>query len=179
MIISKAIRIHCLIILILAIQSCGVAPRTLGTYIEDYSIVSRAKDIVNTSHDKQKSSSVQAHAYNEILLLTGEVSKEKTRLNILEDMTKIPKVRQIHNEIHISDPISTWSKVTDSFIKTKIRSKIFFKKRIKPREIKIISRNGTVYLMGMVNNLKAEELTKIVQRTKGVKSVVVLFENSK
>ena len=84
---SKFIKIFFLIILGITLESCGIAPRTLGTYIEDHAIVSHANKITNNGDANEQKYSVQAHAYNEILLLTGEVAREKTRLDILENMT--------------------------------------------------------------------------------------------
>lgn len=161
-----------------AMQSCGVAPRTLGTYIEDHSIVSQAEKIISKSKHIKKDFSVQAHAFNEILLLTGEVAQEKTRMDLFDTMTNIPKVRQIQNEISIRDPISFRTKISDSFIKSKIKSKIIFKNIVKQREVKIICRNGTVYLMGLVSSVKNAKLTRIAQGTRGVQSVVVLLETT-
>ena len=160
-------------------QSCGVAPRTLGTYIEDHSIVSQAKKINKAPEYAKSNFSVQAHAFNELLLLTGEVAQEKDRTDLFDRIADIPKVRQIHNEISIGNPITTRTKLSDHFIKSKIKSKILFKNIAKRREVKIICRNGTVYLMGLINDTKAAKLTTIVQETRGVNSVVILLETTK
>ena len=179
MTISRIIFFSCAIILSFAIQSCGVAPRTLGTYIEDHSIVSQAEKIIKESNHAKSDFSVQAHAFNEVLLLTGEVAQEKIRIDLFDRITNIPKVRQIQNEINISNPIKNRTKLTDRFVKSKIKSKMFFKNIAKRREVKIICRNGTVYVMGLINSTKVAELTKIVQETRGVSSVVVLLETTK
>ncbi len=161
------------------IQSCGVAPRTLGTYIEDRSIASKAEKIINEPSRTKRNFSVQAHTFNEVLLLTGEVAQEKTRMDLFDKIAKIPKVRQIQNEISIRDPITNRTKISDSFIKSKIKSKILFKNIAKNREVKIICRDGTIYLMGLINSEKATKLTKLIKETRGVKSVVALFETTK
>ena len=179
MTISRIIFFSCAIILSFAIQSCGVAPRTLGTYIEDHSIVSQAEKIIKESNHAKSDFSVQAHAFNEVLLLTGEVAQEKIRMDLFDRITNIPKVRQIQNEINISNPIKNRTKLTDRFVKSKIKSKMLFKNIAKRREVKIICRNGTVYVMGLINSTKVAELTKIVQETRGVNSVVVLIETTK
>ena len=178
MTISRIIFFSCAIILSFAIQSCGVAPRTLGTYIEDHSIVSQAEKIIKESNHAKSDFSVQAHAFNEVLLLTGEVAQEKIRIDLFDRITNIPKVRQIQNEINISNPINNRTKLTDRFVKSKIRSKMLFKNIAKRREVKIICRNGTVYVMGLINSTRVAELTKIVQETRGVNSVVVLIETT-
>ena len=179
MTISRIIFFSCAIILSFAIQSCGVAPRTLGTYIEDHSIVSQAEKIIKESNHAKSDFSVQAHAFNEVLLLTGEVAQEKIRMDLFDRITNSPKVRQIQNEINISNPIKNRTKLTDRFVKSKIRSKMLFKNIAKRREVKIICRNGTVYVMGLINSTKVAELTKIVQETRGVNSVVILLETTK
>ena len=179
MTISRIIFFGCAIILSFAIQSCGVAPRTLGTYIEDHSIVSQAEKIIKESNHAESDFSVQAHAFNEVLLLTGEVTQEKIRIDLFDRITNIAKVRQIQNEINISNPIKNRTKLTDRFVKSKIKSKMLFKNVAKHREVKIICRNGTVYVMGLINSTKVAELTKIVQETRGVSSVVVLLETTK
>jgi osmotically-inducible protein OsmY len=167
------------IILSFAMQSCGVAPRTLGTYIEDHSIASQAKKIIKDSDYTESNFSVQAHAFNEVLLLTGEIAREKNRIDLFDRIADIPKVRQIHNEISIGNPITNRTKLSDRFIKSKIKSKILFKNIAKRREVKIICRNGTVYLMGLINDTKAAKLTTIVRETRGVNSVVTLLETTK
>ena len=179
MTIPRLILLSGTIILSFAMQSCGVAPRTLGTYIEDRSIVSQAKKIINEPNHAKSNYSVQAHAFNEVLLLTGEVAQEKNRIDLFDRITDISKVRQIQNEISIGNPITNWTKLSDRFIKSKIKSKILFKNIAKRQEVKIICRNGTVYLMGLINSTKATKLKKIVQETRGVNSVVVLLETTK
>lgn len=179
MTITKITLFSCAIILSFAMQSCGIAPRTLGTYIEDHSIVSQAKKIIKNADYAKRNFSVQAHAFNEVLLLTGEVPQEKNRTDLFDRIADIPKVRQIHNEISIGNPITYRTKLSDRFIKSKIKSKILFKNIAKRQEVKIICRNGTVYLMGLIKDNKAANLTTIVQETRGVNSVVILLETTK
>ena len=59
---------------------------------------------------------------------------------------------------------------------TKLKTKLLASKEIAGSKIKVIAENGTIFLMGLVNRDDAQTITDIASNTRGVKSVVRVFE---
>lgn len=61
----------------------------------------------------------------------------------------------------------------DSFVTSKIKTKLFFSRKTTAADFKITTQNGTVYVLGISkNNAELSEALKIISNTSGVKKVV-------
>ena len=67
---------------------------------------------------------------------------------------------------------------SDSWITTKVKSSLVGLdiKGFDPSRVKIVSENGTVFLMGMVYHKEADGIVARTQQVSGVQRIVKLFE---
>lgn len=118
-------------------------------------------------------------AYNGKTLITGETPTKQLKTKIIAIVRVIAGVKLVHDELIIGQPSSLSSRSKDAYITTKIKSALSKVKHLPgfdATRIKVITENGTVYLMGLVHNNEGLVASEIARREKGVKKVVKIFE---
>ncbi len=151
-------------------------PRTTGMVIDDKGIQFRAADLLH----KDESLSGQAHinvtSYNGVVLLTGETPTAEMRTHAEQLVGGIENVRRVHNEITVAAPSSGLTRSSDTLITTKVKTRMLTEKNFDSGRVKVVTENGTVYLMGLMTRDEAAVATEIARGTGGVQRVVKLFE---
>lgn len=187
---NKNFYIYMIFSIILGLQACaavvvtGAATgatiahdrRTPGTFIEDETIELKAIQAFYTDKEIHEQAHLNATSFNLVVLLTGEATTEELRQRIVEKVRNIPKVTHVYNEITIAAPSSLISRSSDTVITTKVKSKLLSDERTPGTRIKIVTENGTVYLIGLLRHAEAEYATEIARHTRGVQKVVKLFQ---
>lgn len=179
-----------LIIPIIILQGCaaavvtGVAAgtalvhdrRTSGSVIDDEGIELKAATAIYDNKEIHDQSHINVTSYNGIVLISGETLTEDLKQQITELIKAIPKVTRVHNELMIAAPSSLPSRSSDSWITSKIKTKLTTDKNIDPFYIKVVTEHGVVYLMGIVSHAEADAAVAIVTKADGVQRVVKIFE---
>ena len=107
------------------------------------------------------------------VLLTGSVKESKHRLDAIKLSWKVLGVREVINEIEVTEKGGIKNYLIDVKIKTQMRYKVIADKKISSINYNFEAVNGTLYIMGISKNKK--ELKKVVEHgnnTKGVLKVV-------
>ena len=115
-------------------------------------------------------------AFHNQVLLTGTAANEALRKKAANLAAYTPSVEHVYNFIRVGPIPSHSSIIKDSWITTKIKSKIIAAAKMSPGSVKVVTDNSTVYLMGFVTPKEAEVATSTAQHTNGVKQVVRIFE---
>lgn len=119
---------------------------------------------------------VNVTSFKRNVLISGEVPDEATRSAIEKIVSGIDGVRNVNNELAISPSSSLISRSNDSRITSAVRLRLARDKRIRLDDIKVVTENGTVFLMGNVKRAEADAAADVASTTSGVKLVVKLFE---
>jgi osmotically-inducible protein OsmY len=148
--------------------------RTRDAMIEDQQIETMAAERV----DKQLKSvmHVNVTSYNHNVLISGEVPDERTKMEIENIISAIEEVRNVYNELAVSSTSSLASRSNDGLVTSNIKLRFVNDKRFNADQIKVVTENGTVYLMGLVKHDEADAASDVTSTTKGVQRVVRLFE---
>ena len=149
--------------------------RTLGTKINDQQIETVARVNLDKGGDALKEANINIDSFNGIVLLSGQVPSEQLKQQAGEILGKINPVRQVHNELSVAANSDLQVKSKDSWITTKIKTKLIASS-IQSRRVRIITEAKTVYLMGLVSRYEAERITNVAKNTRGVAQVVKVFE---
>lgn len=112
--------------------------------------------------------------FNGDILLVGHVETEEMRQEAYKRVNTVTGYRRLFKEISIK-PIRT-NIAKDSWITTKIRSKIVADSEINPHMVKVVTSDQVVYLMGDVIATQADWIIDIAKTTTGVLRVVRLFK---
>ena len=148
--------------------------RTTGSYIEDEGIEDKAISRINTKYGNAIHMNVTS--FNRHVLITGEVTNEEIKTGIAQIVSGIPNVKAVSNELTVSGSTSITSRSSDSIITGNVKLRFLNSKAFQADHVKVITENGTVFMMGLVYHKEAEAATDIASTTSGVERVVKVFE---
>jgi osmotically-inducible protein OsmY len=151
----------------------GEDRRTVGTITEDQGIELKA---ANRIEEKIKDAHVNVTSYNRAVLLTGEVSTEAAKADAERITRAVENVRSVFNELQVSGNASVQARTNDSVLTSKVKARFVDASKFSPVHVKVVTENGVVYLMGMVNKKEAADATEVARTTGGVRKVVRMFE---
>jgi len=150
--------------------------RTLGRYLEDEAI--ETKILVNVGKGSQAlaQSHVNVVSYNAQVLLIGQVPDENVKREAEAIARQTQHVRKVHNELDIAGPTSTIVRSNDVYLTSRVKVQMLADERIAGNRIKVVTENGVVYLMGLVNRQEADLAVEITRSIVGVRKIVKVFE---
>lgn len=143
--------------------------------LNDHYITMKATRAIYIDTDKYKDTHVSVSTFNNVVLLAGEVNTPNQKTAIENIVKKIKGIDELHNLITTSHSSSALTRVSDSWITAKIRAKLIAMNDIDPSKIKVVTENGTVFLMGIIPHAEADIIIDIARTTDGVQSVVKIF----
>ena len=153
--------------------------RTVGTMIDDEGIEWKIKTTINEDQSLSSQSHINVISLNGVVLLVGQAPTEALHQQATNLAKGIEKVRVVHNEMTIAAPNSYITRTSDSYITSKVKTSLFKVKGhedFDPTRVKVVTENGTVYLMGIVYRSEADDAAKQASHVGGVQNVVKLFE---
>lgn len=148
--------------------------RTTGAYIEDESIEDKTASQIVAKY--KKDIHVNVTSFNRHVLITGEVPDEETKNGVAQIAASIPNVKAISNELAVSGTTGISSRSSDTLVTGDVKLRFLNSKVFQPDHVKVVTENGTVFLMGLVYHREADAAAEIASTTKGVKQVVRVFE---
>jgi len=143
--------------------------------MNDQYITMQASHTLYDDTDRFKHTNISIATFNRVVLLTGQVPEPWQRAAVGKIVKNIPNVEEIYNQLTIAQPSSSLTTASDTWITTKIKSQFILSEDIDPSQIKVVTENGTVYLMGMIFPSQAKEAIEIARTTDGVQNVVKIF----
>ncbi|WP_392552121.1 division/outer membrane stress-associated lipid-binding lipoprotein [Orbus wheelerorum] len=150
-------------------------PRTTGTQVDDTTLDSRMGVKLKEESDYFKGSRIVASAYDGNMLLIGQAKSQEVIDKAFELAQSVDGVKKIYNKIRVGQIVSAGTMTNDSWITTKVKSSLIADKQTKARDIKVITEDGQVFLIGFVTpedgRLAADKASKV----SGVKLVTTIF----
>lgn len=150
--------------------------RTLGTVVEDNTIESKAKALISEHEEQIGESNIHIKSFNTVLLITGQVKTQKAKTHISKLTQDIRHVKRVHNELEVIGPTAFMSRVNDSYLSSKVTSRLIFTDGVDSGRIDTVVENGTVYLMGLVTQDEAQRTVEALQNVSGLEKIVRVFE---
>jgi osmotically-inducible protein OsmY len=150
--------------------------RSVGAQIDDESIAVRASSSISGEPRLKEQTHINVTSFNGIVLLTGEARDGETRDRALAQLRAVPNVRRVVNEVRIAEPSSTGKRSNDTWPTTKVKSKFTGTDGVESRQVKVVTENAAVHLMGPVSREEAERASEAARSVGGVGRVVRVFE---
>jgi osmotically-inducible protein OsmY len=119
---------------------------------------------------------INVTTFNQVVLLTGETTTPELRSQAEATAHAIPNVTQVYNQIAIKGATSSLSRTSDSWITTKIKTRMLATKGLESSSIKVVTEDGVVYLLGIVSKQQAETTVNIARQVSGVQRVIRIFQ---
>lgn len=119
---------------------------------------------------------VNVTCFNQVVLLTGEAPTPALKQKVDDIAHSVPDISRVYNQVDIMGPTSSLTHASDSWITTKIKTQMLATQDLKSGTIKVVSENGTVYLMGVVTREQADVAVDIARQVTGVQKVIRIFQ---
>lgn len=111
--------------------------------------------------------------YSEVLL-TGEVPTEALKEQITAIVRSMPDVRKVYDELKVGPMRGYSSTVQDGYITSKFMAKVLANQEVKSSQVKAVTDNGVVYIMGRMTPTQQSHLIDIANGTVGITELVLL-----
>ena len=164
-------------------SSAGAGPieedpgeRTFGQRLTDASIETKAKVNINASDEGYDDAHLSIVSFNGFLLLAGQVPSEALKTLATAVVRKIEGVRRIYNELEIGPATSVGTRSHDTWITTKVKSKLLASSDTPGTRVKVVTENSVVYLMGLLTEEEADRVSLEAGEVSSAERVVQLFE---
>ncbi len=172
----------CIPLPVLAIAGAGGAGvmmaqdrRTSGVYIEDEAIENKVIAAINQQLPKS-TTHLNVTSFNRNVLLSGEVASYEDRAEAARLTALVTNVRNVQNELVVSPPTSLGTRSNDTLITSDVKMGLTRVKDFRADYVKVVTENGTVFLLGLVNRNEATIAADVASTTNGVRRVIKLFE---
>lgn len=150
-------------------------PRTVGTQIDDETLEEKVLYAINQDQQLKAEARINVISYNGRILLIGQVPNEHLKNIATSLVNGVNHVIETYNELRIGSKISLAQISQDSWITTQIKSKLFISNQVKSSDVKVITENGEVFLMGNLTKQQASSAAEIARNISGVKKVIKVF----
>ena len=111
-----------------------------------------------------------------MVLITGQVATENSRMEVEQIVSQVRKIRRIHNELTVTSATSTLTRASDTWITAKIKANMIGDDQVNATQVKVVTENGVVYLMGLVSRMQGENAIRVVRGVNGIQKIVKIFE---
>lgn len=119
-----------------------------------------------------KDTHIIANAFNGKVLLTGEVANDADKQKATSAVQSISGVKGVDNQLTVGPVTSLDVRNNDSFITTKVKSRLVNDNPELGNAFKVVTENGVVYVLGNLTQSELERGIEITRTTAGVQRVV-------
>ncbi|MBB3107875.1 osmotically-inducible protein OsmY [Psychrobacter luti] len=149
--------------------------RTIPQRLLDRSIEHTVKiNVYGLQENLQQTSRMSIDSFNSEVLLTGEVPTEAIKAEVEKVVSSMPDVRHVYNELNVSASKGYSSTVHDGYITSKLLAKVASSNGVKASQIKAVTNDGVVYIMGRMTPTQQSHLIDIANNTVGITELVLL-----
>jgi len=148
--------------------------RTSATIIEDQTIENKINNRVDEKYKDQLH--VNPVSFNRFVLLTGEAPTEEIKQDLTIVALEVQNVRNVQNEVIVAGNSSFTSRSSDTLLTSNIKGRLTQNKDVSANHVKVVTKNSTAFLMGLVTRAEAEAAAQTAATTSGTQRVVKVFE---
>ncbi|MCQ9120569.1 osmotically-inducible protein OsmY [Rodentibacter pneumotropicus] len=151
-------------------------PRTMGTQVDDETLEFKVENALDKDEQIKSEARVNAVSYSARVLLIGQVPSENTKETATGLAKGVDGVVDVYNELRVNPKITIGQISKDSWITTQVKSKMLVDDRVKSTDVKVITENGEVFLLGNVTQAQADAAAEIASKISEVQKVVKVFK---
>ena len=169
----------CAPLLVAGVGTAAVAAhdrRSLGAFLDDQTIEMKAGSALRSDDELKRDTNINVTSLNGIVLMSGEAPTSELRDRALAKMRDIGGIRRIVNEVRVAPIASFASRSHDTWLTTKVKTKLIHTEDLDSTRVKVVTENDAVYLMGLVTQKEAALATEAARSIQGSDRVVKLFE---
>ena len=150
--------------------------RTPGVFIDDAVLEPMVRSEIRKSDQGFKGSHLAIVSFNGVVLIAGQVANEALRAKASEAAQNLQRVRKVHNELTVGGPISLVARSNDSWLTTKVKTRLLASDQAYGTKIKVVTENGVIYMLGIITRNQADIAVNVASQVYGVQKIVKVFE---
>ena len=151
--------------------------RTAGAVVEDQSIETKVVVNLKKLEPELKKANIKVISHNGVVLLVGQVASDGLKARATQITSdSSTKIKRIHNELEVAGKTSLLARSNDNWVATKVRTLMLANSSVPSGQIRVITENGAVFLMGLVTQADADGAADLARNVSGVTRVVKVFE---
>ncbi|EIJ69205.1 divisome-associated lipoprotein YraP [Haemophilus parahaemolyticus] len=147
-------------------------PRSAGTQVDDEILEEKVAQNLNNDAQLKTETRINVVVYNGKVLLIGQAPNYTAAETAKNIAAGVEGVKEVVNEIRTGEVIRASQVAIDSWITTTIKSKLLLNGEVKTTEVKVITENGEVFLIGKLSHTQADAATEVARNVRGVSKVV-------
>lgn len=148
--------------------------RTTGTMVQDESIEFKSNRRIKEKFGRKVH--VDVTSFNRHVLLTGEAASATVKNEIEDIVRAVEGLHDVTNKIAVGEVRPLTARTHDALITSKVKTRFVNEGIFQANHVKVVTEDGVVYLLGLVDREEAQNAVKIAKSTSGVRKVVQVFE---
>lgn len=150
--------------------------RSIGNQIDDQTIEVEAYNEITKNKALSDNANLHISSVNGSVLIIGQAPSAYLKDQAIKIVNNIKGVVRIHNQIRIGNVTSVTTQTNDVWLTSKVKTALFRSDEVNGKDIKVITENGEVFLMGIVSTKEADAAVNITRNISGVNRVFKAFE---
>ena len=187
---DKNTRLIAILLLGTMLQGCAVATvvavtagvtmvadrRSFSKQIDDQTIEFTAHNELAKQKALSDNTNLHVVSMNGTVLIVGQAPNSYLRELAIKTVQGLPDIVSIHNQIRIGSNTAVTTQSKDIWLTSKVKSALLAAEDVHAKDIKVITENSEVFLLGLVTKEEAEIVVEITRNISGVSQVFKAFE---
>jgi len=151
--------------------------RSIGNQIDDSNIEFSAHSALNKIAGLSDNTSLQVVSVNAKVLIVGQAPNTHLRDLAIKTLNSVNGIEQVYDQIRIGNITAFTTTSNDVWLTSKVKTALFGSDELDATNIKVVTENGEVFLMGLVKATEAKAAVEVARNVSGVNRVFKLFEH--
>jgi osmotically-inducible protein OsmY len=123
----------------------------------------------------RRENNVSIISFNKVILAVGQVKTAEDKELVTRTLSSLKGAVKVYNELTVGANISFVQQLKDSVITGKMRARLLVENGIDPKNFKVVTENGVMYILGDVKKPAANTVVQLAKNISGVQKVVKVF----
>lgn len=150
--------------------------RSLGNQVDDQKIELVAHSELSKHKGLNENTNLQVVSFNRKVLIVGQSPNAYLKDLAIKTLNEVEGIEHIYDQIRISNTVSITTKTNDLWLTSKVKTALFASDKVDATNIKVVTENGEVFLMGLIKTIEADEAVEVARNISGVNRVFKMFE---
>ena len=150
--------------------------RSMSTQISDTNADFEITSALSKHKDIHSQTNITGVVLNSNVLMIGQSPNSMLRDKAVKVVQELEIGGKLHNQIRIGNPTSFTTRSNDTWITTKVKTRMLNEKELDVTRVKVVTENGEVFLLGLIARDQADLAVEVTRNTSGVRKVIKVFE---
>ncbi len=150
--------------------------RSVGKLIDDQKIELTAHAKLAKVEGLSENTNLQVVSVNAKALIVGQAPNSYLKDLAIKTLNQVEGIEQIYDQIRIGNTVSITTQSNDVWLTSKVKTALFANDKVDATNIKVVTENGEVFLLGLINAEQGNEAVEVARNISGVNRVFKMFE---